>query len=145
MVVTVLKPGRGVFNALVVVVALAELLPADKPRYLMGVGKPDDILGGIARGIDMFDCVHPTRAGRHGHAYTRFGVINLKNITHQHVVLNPYPTPPGKIRAGLDGEPVAFATFATFVAQPRGNPGPRCARTRREPCTEFSRSLPLRV
>ena len=58
-------------------------LPADKPRYLMGVGKPDDILGGIERGIDMFDCVHPTRAGRHGHAYTRFGVINLKNDRHK--------------------------------------------------------------
>ncbi|MEO8758022.1 MAG: tRNA guanosine(34) transglycosylase Tgt [Devosia sp.] len=58
-------------------------LPADKPRYLMGVGKPDDILGGIARGVDMFDCVHPTRAGRHGHAYTRFGVINLKNARHK--------------------------------------------------------------
>ena len=58
-------------------------LPADKPRYLMGVGKPDDILGGIERGIDMFDCVHPTRAGRHGHAYSRFGVINLKNARHK--------------------------------------------------------------
>ena len=58
-------------------------LPADRPRYLMGVGKPDDILGGIQRGIDMFDCVHPTRAGRHGHAYTRFGVINLKNARHR--------------------------------------------------------------
>ncbi|HTJ58248.1 MAG TPA: tRNA guanosine(34) transglycosylase Tgt [Devosiaceae bacterium] len=58
-------------------------LPHDKPRYLMGVGKPDDILGGIERGVDMFDCVHPTRAGRHGHAYTRFGVINLKNARHK--------------------------------------------------------------
>lgn len=58
-------------------------LPADRPRYLMGVGKPDDILGGIERGVDMFDCVHPTRAGRHGHAYTRFGVINLKNARHR--------------------------------------------------------------
>jgi queuine tRNA-ribosyltransferase len=62
---------------------LTPQLPADKPRYLMGVGKPDDILGGIARGIDMFDCVHPTRAGRHGHAYTRFGVVNLKNARHK--------------------------------------------------------------
>jgi queuine tRNA-ribosyltransferase len=65
---------------------LEELEPElikDRPRYLMGVGKPDDILGGIARGIDMFDCVHPTRAGRHGHAYTRFGVINLKNARHK--------------------------------------------------------------
>jgi queuine tRNA-ribosyltransferase len=59
------------------------LLPEDRPRYLMGVGKPDDILGGIERGIDMFDCVHPTRAGRHGHAYTAKGVINLKNARHR--------------------------------------------------------------
>jgi queuine tRNA-ribosyltransferase len=58
-------------------------MPANRPRYLMGVGKPDDILGGIKRGIDMFDCVHPTRAGRHGHAYTRFGVINLRNARHR--------------------------------------------------------------
>ncbi|GHA11210.1 queuine tRNA-ribosyltransferase [Devosia pacifica] len=58
-------------------------LPSDRPRYLMGVGKPDDILGAIARGIDMFDCVHPTRAGRHGHIYTRFGVLNLKNARHK--------------------------------------------------------------
>jgi queuine tRNA-ribosyltransferase len=58
-------------------------LPIESPRYLMGVGKPDDILGGIERGIDMFDCVHPTRAGRHGHVYTRFGVINLKNARHK--------------------------------------------------------------
>lgn len=58
-------------------------LPEEKPRYLMGVGKPDDLLGAVERGIDMFDCVHPTRAGRHGHAYTRFGVINLKNARHK--------------------------------------------------------------
>lgn len=58
-------------------------LPSDKPRYLMGVGKPDDLLGAVGRGIDMFDCVHPTRAGRHGHAYTRFGVVNLKNARHK--------------------------------------------------------------
>jgi len=58
-------------------------LPSDKPRYLMGVGKPDDLLGGVERGIDMFDCVHPTRAGRHGHAYTAMGVINLKNARHK--------------------------------------------------------------
>lgn len=62
---------------------LVPQLPEDKPHYLMGVGKPDDILGGIQRGVDMFDCVHPTRAGRHGHAYTRFGVINLKNARHR--------------------------------------------------------------
>ncbi len=57
-------------------------LPADKPRYLMGVGTPDDILKSVARGIDMFDCVMPTRAGRHGLAYTRRGKINLRNARH---------------------------------------------------------------
>ncbi|WP_346915229.1 tRNA guanosine(34) transglycosylase Tgt [uncultured Roseibium sp.] len=57
-------------------------LPVDKPRYLMGVGTPDDILESVARGIDQFDCVMPTRAGRHGLAYTRFGKVNLKNARH---------------------------------------------------------------
>ena len=57
-------------------------LPAAKPRYLMGVGTPDDILESVLRGIDMFDCVMPTRAGRHGLAFTRFGKINLKNSRH---------------------------------------------------------------
>ncbi len=54
-------------------------LPADKPRYLMGVGKPDDIVGAVERGIDMFDCVMPTRSGRTGQAFTREGPINLRN------------------------------------------------------------------
>lgn len=54
-------------------------LPQNKPRYLMGVGTPDDILGAVARGVDMFDCVMPTRAGRHGLAYTRHGRVNLRN------------------------------------------------------------------
>jgi queuine tRNA-ribosyltransferase len=58
------------------------ILPAAKPRYLMGVGTPDDIVEAVARGIDMFDCVMPTRAGRHGLAYTRFGKVNLKNARH---------------------------------------------------------------
>jgi len=57
-------------------------LPADRPRYLMGVGEPDDILRAVERGIDMFDCVLPTRAGRHALAYTRFGKLNLKNAKH---------------------------------------------------------------
>jgi queuine tRNA-ribosyltransferase len=60
----------------------AEALPEDKPRYLMGVGTPHDLLESVARGVDMFDCVMPTRAGRHGLAYTRFGKINLKNARH---------------------------------------------------------------
>jgi queuine tRNA-ribosyltransferase len=57
-------------------------LPAEKPRYLMGVGTPDDIVQAVARGVDMFDCVMPTRAGRHGLAYTRFGKVNIKNSRH---------------------------------------------------------------
>ncbi|MCP4070254.1 MAG: tRNA guanosine(34) transglycosylase Tgt [Hyphomicrobiales bacterium] len=57
-------------------------MPHEKPRYLMGVGTPDDILESVARGIDMFDCVMPTRAGRHGLAYTRHGKVNLKNARH---------------------------------------------------------------
>jgi queuine tRNA-ribosyltransferase len=57
-------------------------MPEQKPRYLMGVGTPDDILKSVARGIDMFDCVMPTRAGRHGLAYTRRGKVNLRNARH---------------------------------------------------------------
>ncbi|MCO5093078.1 tRNA guanosine(34) transglycosylase Tgt [Bosea sp. (in: a-proteobacteria)] len=57
-------------------------LPREKPRYLMGVGTPDDIVKAVARGIDMFDCVMPTRAGRHGQVFTRFGRMNLKNAKH---------------------------------------------------------------
>lgn len=57
-------------------------LPEDKPRYLMGVGKPDDIVGAVERGIDMFDCVLPTRSGRNAQAFTRRGTVNLKNARH---------------------------------------------------------------
>ncbi|MEM7631133.1 MAG: tRNA guanosine(34) transglycosylase Tgt [Pseudomonadota bacterium] len=59
-----------------------EQLPRDKPRYLMGVGKPDDIVGAVARGIDMMDCVLPSRSGRTGQAFTRRGVVNIKNARH---------------------------------------------------------------
>jgi queuine tRNA-ribosyltransferase len=61
---------------------VAPLLPMDRPRYLMGVGTPEDMLEAVARGIDMFDCVMPTRNGRHGMAFTRFGQINLRNARH---------------------------------------------------------------
>jgi queuine tRNA-ribosyltransferase len=67
---------------LAVVEETAALLPAARPRYLMGVGTPEDLLAAVARGIDMFDCVLPTRNGRHGLAFTRFGPINLKNARH---------------------------------------------------------------
>jgi len=59
-----------------------EMLPTDKPRYLMGVGKPDDIVGAVKRGIDMMDCVLPSRSGRTGQAFTRRGVVNIKNARH---------------------------------------------------------------
>ncbi len=59
-----------------------DMLPADRPRYLMGVGKPDDLVGAVARGVDMFDCVLPTRSGRTGQAFTRRGVVNIKNARH---------------------------------------------------------------
>ncbi len=62
--------------------ATCPALPVDRPRYLMGVGRPQDLLGSIARGIDMFDCVMPTRSGRTGQAFTRCGAVNLKNTRH---------------------------------------------------------------
>jgi queuine tRNA-ribosyltransferase len=59
-----------------------DMLPRDKPRYLMGVGKPDDLVGAVERGIDMFDCVLPTRSGRNGQAFTWNGPLNLRNARH---------------------------------------------------------------
>ncbi len=66
-------------------------LPAEKPRYLMGVGTPEDLLKSVMRGVDMFDCVMPTRAGRHGLAYTRTGKLNLRNACH---AADPAPVDP---------------------------------------------------
>jgi queuine tRNA-ribosyltransferase len=62
--------------------ATAPLMPADRPRYLMGVGKPEDMVGAVRRGIDMFDCVLPTRSGRTAQAFTRRGTVNLRNARH---------------------------------------------------------------
>jgi queuine tRNA-ribosyltransferase len=58
-------------------------MPADRPRYLMGVGRPEDIVAAVLRGIDMFDCVMPTRHARNGHLFTATGVINIRNSVHQ--------------------------------------------------------------
>ncbi len=69
----------------------APLLPVDKPRYLMGVGTPLDLLGGVERGVDMFDCVMPTRSGRHGQAFTFDGKVNLKNAQYKD---DPLPLEP---------------------------------------------------
>ena len=58
-------------------------LPEDKPRYLMGVGRPDDIVGAVLRGVDMFDCVMPTRSGRTSQAFTKYGTVNIRNARHK--------------------------------------------------------------
>jgi queuine tRNA-ribosyltransferase len=76
---------------LAMVAEVAPHLPADRPHYLMGVGTPDDLLEAVARGVDMFDCVLPTRNGRHGLAFTRFGPINLRNARH---AADPRPLDP---------------------------------------------------
>src|ERR1700735_2108068 len=85
---------------------VAPILPQDRPRYLMGVGTPEDLIEAVARGIDMFDCVMPTRNGRHGVAYTRFGQINLRNSRHADDPRpldeeSPWPATSGYARAYL--------------------------------------------
>jgi queuine tRNA-ribosyltransferase len=77
-----LAVGEGQSTMFEVLDATVPLLPRDRPRYLMGVGKPDDIVGAVLRGIDMFDCVLPTRSGRNGQAFTRSGTLNLRNARH---------------------------------------------------------------
>lgn len=96
-----LAVGEGQQAMLDTIEATEPHLPQDKPRYLMGVGTPQDLLLSVARGVDMFDCVMPTRSGRHGQAFTRFGKLNLRNAKHaedmrpldetsSHSVLNSY-------------------------------------------------------
>lgn len=77
-----LSVGEEQAEMLAMIEATEPALPASRPRYLMGVGTPEDIVEAVRRGIDMFDCVMPTRSGRHGQAFTRFGRINLKNARH---------------------------------------------------------------
>lgn len=62
---------------------IPDQLPEDKPRYLMGVGRPDDIVGAVLRGVDMFDCVMPTRSGRTAQAFTKYGAVNIRNARHK--------------------------------------------------------------
>ncbi|SMX42823.1 tRNA guanosine(34) transglycosylase Tgt [Actibacterium lipolyticum] len=78
-----LAVGEGQENMFSVLDYAPDMLPTDKPRYLMGVGKPDDIVGAVKRGIDMMDCVLPSRSGRTGQVFTRRGVVNIKNARHQ--------------------------------------------------------------
>lgn len=63
---------------------LSDKMPVDKPRYLMGVGKPEDLVEGVRRGVDMFDCVMPTRNARNGHLFTHTGVVKIRNASHRH-------------------------------------------------------------
>jgi len=77
-----LAVGEGQAKMFEVLESTCPLLPADKPRYLMGVGKPLDIIGAVRRGVDMFDCVLPTRSGRHGQAFTKNGPITLTNARY---------------------------------------------------------------
>jgi queuine tRNA-ribosyltransferase len=74
--------GEGQAAMLATLDRTAPLLPRDKPRYLMGVGTPADLVAAVARGVDMFDCVMPTRSGRHGQAFTWAGRLNLRNAVH---------------------------------------------------------------
>jgi queuine tRNA-ribosyltransferase len=74
--------GEGQSTTFAVLEATVPALPEDRPRYLMGVGKPADLVGGVMRGIDMFDCVLPTRSGRTAQAFTRAGTLNLRNARH---------------------------------------------------------------
>jgi queuine tRNA-ribosyltransferase len=77
-----LAVGEGQAAMLAVLDATVPALPDDKPHYLMGVGKPGDLVGAVTRGIDLFDCVLPTRSGRTAQAFTRFGTVNLRNARH---------------------------------------------------------------
>jgi queuine tRNA-ribosyltransferase len=78
-----LAVGESETERLRVLEALIPSMPAHKPRYLMGVGRPEDILEAVLRGVDMFDCVMPTRHARNAHLFTRTGVINIRNAAHQ--------------------------------------------------------------
>ncbi len=77
-----LAVGEGQEAMFAVVDGAVPLLPPERPRYLMGVGRPEDIVGAVARGIDLFDCVLPTRSGRTGQAFAPGGTINLRNARH---------------------------------------------------------------
>ncbi len=94
-------------------------LPPGRPRYLMGVGTPDDLLGAVSRGVDMFDCVMPTRAGRTARAYTSGGVLNLRNARH---AADPGPLDPA---AAASPAPGTAAPTSTTCSAP-GRCSARC-------------------
>lgn len=100
-----LAVGEPQATMLAMIEEVAPLLPVERPRYLMGVGTPDDLLAAVARGVDMFDCVLPTRNGRHGLAFTRFGPINLRNARHAD---DPRPLDPESRCAAARDAPRAY-------------------------------------
>jgi queuine tRNA-ribosyltransferase len=79
-----LSVGEPKEEMLATLAAITPAMPHDRPRYLMGVGTPEDIVAAVMRGIDMFDCVMPTRNARNGHLFTRFGVVKIRNARHQY-------------------------------------------------------------
>lgn len=79
-----LSVGEPKHEMLAVLNSLTPLMPKDRPRYLMGVGKPEDIVEAVRRGVDMFDCVMPTRNARNGHLFTSTGVVKIRNAAHKH-------------------------------------------------------------
>lgn len=78
-----LSVGEDKETMLEIIEIVNEILPENKPRYLMGVGKPEDLLEGVARGVDMFDCIFPTRAGRNGSFFTQYGMKSIKNLSYK--------------------------------------------------------------
>ncbi len=96
--------------------SLAPHMPPDRPRYLMGVGRPQDIVAAVLRGIDMFDCVMPTRHARNGHLFTASGVINIRNSVHQED-LGPIDPDATAIPAATTAAP----TCATWTAATRSS------------------------
>jgi queuine tRNA-ribosyltransferase len=97
--------GEGQATTFAVLEATVPALPEDRPRYLMGVGKPADIVGAVMRGIDMFDCVLPTRSGRTAQAFTRSGTVNLRNARHAN---DPAPLDPECSCSGCAGYSRAY-------------------------------------
>ena len=93
---------------------LDPVLPADKPRYLMGVGTPEDLLEGVARGVDMFDCVLPTRNARNGQLFTRTGKLSIRNARFR-----DDPRPPTRSAPARPVAPPAAPTCATSTSRAR--------------------------
>ena len=112
-----------------IVADVAPALPADRPRYLMGVGTPEDLLEAVARGIDMFDCVLPTRNGRHGLAFTRFGPINLRTRATRRTRARSMRRPPARRRA------ISRAPICIILSEPTKCSARSCSRRSISPIT----------